>query len=74
MSVGYNSRSGTTIEVLRNVGLDKSWESIGLVGESGSGKSTLALAAMGYFKRGLRALAGGVHFDEIDVLALDRNG
>ena len=28
---------------------------------------------MGYFKRGLRALAGSVHFDEIDVLALDRN-
>ena len=74
LSVGYNSRSGTTIEVLRNVGLDiNRGESIGLVGESGSGKSTLALAAMGYFKRGLRALAGSVHFDEIDVLALDRN-
>jgi peptide/nickel transport system ATP-binding protein len=43
--------------VLRNVSLEICrGESIGLVGESGSGKSTLALAAMGYFKRGLRAL------------------
>ena len=74
LSVGYDSRTGKTIQVLRNVSLEICrGESIGLVGESGSGKSTLALAAMGYFKRGLRALEGSAHFDGIDMLALDRD-
>ena len=74
LSVGYTSRTGKIIRVLRNVSLEiNRGESVGLVGESGSGKSTLALAAMGYFKRGLRPLSGDVHFDSVDMLALDRD-
>ena len=74
LSIGYDSRSGNQIRVLRNVSLNiNRGESIGLVGESGSGKSTLALAALGYFKQGLRALAGTVHFDDIDMLGLNRD-
>ena len=61
LSIGYSSRTSKVITVLRDVSLTiKRGESIGLVGESGSGKSTLALAALGYFKRGLRALDGSI--------------
>ena len=74
LSVGYTSQSGEIIRVLRDVSLSiNRGESIGLVGESGSGKSTLALAALGFFKRGLRALEGDVEFDGIDMLALERD-
>ena len=53
LSIGYTSRAGETVKVLRDVSLTiNRGESVGLVGESGSGKSTLALAALGYFKRG----------------------
>ena len=74
LSIGYDSRSGGIIKVLRDVSLTiNRGESIGLVGESGSGKSTLALAALGYFKRGLRVLSGSAHFDGIDMLGLERD-
>ncbi|MGB2487826.1 MAG: ABC transporter ATP-binding protein [Candidatus Puniceispirillales bacterium] len=74
LSVGYTSRSQKIIKVLRDVSLKiNRGESVGLVGESGSGKSTLALAAMGYFKRGLRALDGSVHFNNINMLDLDHD-
>lgn len=74
LSIGYSSRTSKVIKVLRDVSLTiKRGESIGLVGESGSGKSTLALAALGYFKRGLRALDGSIKFDGVDMLELDRD-
>jgi len=74
LSIGYTSRSGDIIRVLRDVSLTLNrGESIGLVGESGSGKSTLALAAMGFFKRGLKVLDGSIHFDGIDMLGLNRD-
>ena len=51
LSIGFRSRGGTTLEVLRNSDLQASrGETVGLVGECGSGKSTLALAAMGYLR------------------------
>ena len=74
LSVGYTSRNGKIIPVLRDVNLSITrGDSIGLVGESGSGKSTLALAAMGYFKRGLHVISGQVQFDGIDMLNIERN-
>ena len=74
LSIGYTSRAGETVKVLRDVSLTiNRGESVGLVGESGSGKSTLALAALGYFKRGLRVLDGQIHFDGIDMLDLGRD-
>ena len=42
LSVGYTSRSGVTLPILRNIDLSfGKGETIGLVGESGCGKSTL---------------------------------
>ena len=59
LSVGFTSRAGLTLPILRNIDLAfGKGETIGLVGESGCGKSTLALAIMGYLKTGLRVIEG----------------
>ncbi len=72
LSVGFTSRAGKVMPVLRNIELSVSeGETIGLVGESGSGKSTLALAMMGYLKRGLHVLGGQSLFRGRDTFALD---
>ncbi len=71
LSVGFTSRAGHTIPVLRDVDLAVfSGQSIGLVGESGSGKSTLALAMLGYMKRGLRLIRGEARFAGSDMFAM----
>ena len=73
LSVGFASRAGAMLPVLRNIDLTvRRGESVGLVGESGSGKSTLALAAMGYLKTGLKVMGGTVHFREHDMFGLAR--
>ena len=59
LGIGFTSRTGVTLPILRNIDLAiGEGETIGLVGESGCGKSTLALAMMGYLKSGLSVLEG----------------
>jgi peptide/nickel transport system ATP-binding protein len=73
LSIGFTSRAGETLPVLRNIDLVvRRGESVGLVGESGSGKSTLALAAMGYLKRGLRVLEGEARFRDENMFGRSR--
>ena len=72
LSVGFKSKSGEMLPVLRSINLAlHAGESLGLVGESGSGKSTLALAAMGYLKSGLSLMEGSVSFEHHDIFNLD---
>jgi peptide/nickel transport system ATP-binding protein len=73
LTVGFASRAGAMLPVLRNIDLMvQRGESVGLVGESGSGKSTLALAAMGYLKTGLKVMGGSAHFREHNMFGLPR--
>lgn len=74
LSIGFNSRSGDTLPILRNIDLSLyKGGTIGLVGESGCGKSTLALAIMGYLKTGLAVLDGKSEFRGQNVFDLDDN-
>jgi len=73
LSVGFTSRAGDTLPILRNIDLSlHRGDTIGLVGESGCGKSTLALAMMGYLKTGLRVLDGESDFKGHNVFDLDQ--
>ncbi len=46
---------------------------LGVVGESGCGKSTLVRAVMGILPSGASVMAGGIRFEECDLLALDED-
>jgi len=72
LSIGFTSRAGVTLPILRNIDLAfGKGETVGLVGESGCGKSTLALAMMGYLKSGLRVLEGESLFRQRNVFDMD---
>jgi len=74
LEIGLVARSGDVLPVLRDIDLSvRRGETVGIVGESGSGKSTLLLAAMGYLKRGLRAIEGSARFGGTDLLSLPRH-
>ena len=67
--VQYETPAGD-VKALNGVSFDLFEEQIFcLVGESGSGKSTLALAMLGLLPDNAKVIAGGINFDEIDILA-----
>jgi peptide/nickel transport system ATP-binding protein len=71
LSIGFTSRSGEVLPILRNIDLAVyAGETLGLVGESGSGKSTLALAMMGYLLNPLHVIGGTTSFRERSTLSL----
>lgn len=45
-------------------------EVVALIGESGSGKTSICLAALGYFRPGLKIAAGSISLDGTDILSL----
>mgnify|MGYP003313482822 CR=1 FL=1 len=64
LSIGFRSKKGEEILILRNISTNiQKGETVGIVGESGSGKSTLALAMMGYVKQGLYTIDGKCLFN-----------
>ena len=71
LSIGFKSKKGKEISILRKINLNiKKGETVGIVGESGSGKSTLALAMMGFVKQGLFTIDGECKFENLNLLKM----
>lgn len=71
LTVGYHTKYGKLVYVLRNVNLQiAKGETLGLVGESGCGKSTLGQAMMGFLRSGSKILSGQVIYDNTDMFTL----
>ena len=71
LSIGYTTKNGRLVYVLRNVNLQiAAGETLGLVGESGCGKSTLGQAMMGFLRSGSKVLGGQVRFRDKDMFGL----
>lgn len=71
LSVGYHTKYGKLVHVLRNVNLQiEPGETLGLVGESGCGKSTLGQAMMGFLRSGSKILGGQVTYDNTNMFSL----
>ena len=72
LSIGYHSKRGKLVYVLRNINLTiQPGETVGLVGESGSGKSTLGQAMLGYLRAGSKVTEGSVDFAGNKMFALN---
>ena len=71
LTVGYHTKYGRLVHVLRNVDLQiEPGETLGLVGESGCGKSTLGQAMMGFLRSGSKILGGQVLYQGLDMFNL----
>ncbi len=71
LTVGYHTKYGRLVHVLRNVNLQiEPGETLGLVGESGCGKSTLGQAMMGFLRSGSKILGGQVKYQGLDMFKL----